>query len=268
MPRVFELVKRALGESREKGTDWNPAPGKKGSPTGGLVILGAIVVVCVVLACYLSTLMPAGRQPPIEEIVRAPQNPTAQAPGRQREPVEGIAEKPPTGDEGEAPVSSPGAVGEGVVEKPEVESTERRPPEEIDAVNAQVRGLGSVSDAITSFRLLHERYPEDIDEVVQSEGLEFWDNPYRPGTPVEHVAPGGFSPGGFTYLPSRARRGGPVEGFVLIGYADKLENGVTISEPLNLVWPYVFDPPINTPLRGVALAMGEDRALIELSEFM
>jgi len=267
-PRVFELARSALDESPKKGTDYGPSPGKKGSATGGLVILGVIVVVCIVLAYYLSTLMSAGRQPPIEEIVRVAQNQAAQAPGPQGEPVDGIAEEPSTGNEGEAPVSSPGAAGEGVTGRPEVESTERHPPEEVDAINAQIRGLGTVSDAITSFRLLHERYPENVDELVRSEGLEFWDNPYRPGTPVEHVAPGGFSPGGFTYLPSRARRGGPIEGFILMGYADKPENGVTVSEPLNLIWPYVFDPPIDTPLRGVALAMGEDRALIELSEFM
>ena len=211
------------------------------SPVAGFFILGSILVICLIIAYYLSTFIDSTDESGEEIFTARPQPEMTTEP----EVVETQSEPPAI-----VPDNPPNFTREG-----------------IEAINAQIRGLGDISDSITSFRMAENRYPRDIDELTQLTGLELPENPFDPDVPVREVAPGDFYPGGFTYIPFHSRREGPIEGFVLLGYTDNRNGGTLIDRPADLVWPYIFDPPIELPMPGVSVAMGEGRQLIDISDF-
>jgi hypothetical protein len=232
---------KLLGDPMKRDFDEEPIVRERKSPVAGFVILGSIVVICLVLAYYLSTFMESGEEQ--EENVVIPRlNP------------EMTAEEEAT--------ETPSELHEMIHEPPPNITREG-----IEAVNAQVRGLGEISDAVMSFRLAEDRYPIDMEELIRFTELELPENPYDPEVPMREVAPGDFYPGGFSYLPFYSRREGPIEGFVLIGYTDDPTGGTLIDRPADLVWPYIFDPPIESPMPGVSVVMGEGRQLIDISDF-
>ena len=229
-----------LDDPAKRGFEEEPAREKR-SPVPGFIILGSIVVICVMVAYYLSTLMVTDEEPARRIF---PDRTEMQTPGDVE--TDQDTTEPPE----EAEVQLPDFTREG-----------------IEAVNAQIRGLGEISDSVTSFRMAENRYPRDIDELIDLTGLELPENPYDPDVTAIEVEPGEFYPGGFTYLPFYSRREGPIEGFVLLGYAADRDGGTTIDRPADLVWPYIFDPPIEEPIPSVSVAMGEGRQLIDISDF-
>ncbi len=230
---------QSMDDTPKNSYDDQPKLPRHASPVGGFAVLGVIVILCVVLAYYLSSLM-SESGPPAGERIWSPTDSPAET---------------------DQPVTSPPQS----VSRPEPEAGLSQ--EDRAALAAQIRALGEIGAAISSFKQAYGRYPANIDELTGLTGFNLPDSPVDPNVPIVHVAPGDFYPGGFTYVPYVSRRQGPVEGFILVGYFDRPDKGVTIERPAELVWPYTLDPLIELPFEGVSVAMGEGAVLIELTEY-
>jgi len=206
----------------------NSGPGTPGTSTGGLVMLGSILVVCVVVAYFLSTLITQS-QPPVEEPTNPPEGQAAAGPSRSL-PEEALA------------------------------------PPGLEAVMFQLRGLASVCGALNTYRDESGQYPLSLEELVEQTGFVLPDNPYLPGTPVQPLMPGDFAAGGISYhrfLDLDIGTGG----YILFAYADQPGFGVTIEDPTEIILPSVFDPPIEVPLRGISAAMDDGGNALDLAVY-
>ncbi len=214
------------------------------SSSGGLAILGVILAVCVVVAYFLSTIV-SNPGPPVEEVV----------PGGGTVGVDQISEGETTGPAVQEPVTTQG---------PEPGFP---PREGIEAIMAQVRGLAEICDGINAFHASEGRYPETLDVLSGTIGLTLPDNPFMQGMPVQPVNDGDFSPGGFLYRTYSSEAGGEAEGFIVFAYADAPANGMTMSNPGDMISPMFFNPPINGPLAGITVAMNEKGEVINLNKY-
>ncbi len=238
-----------MNDSSEKDPMDDPVgQEKKGSSLSGLAILGMILVVCVIIAYFLTMLVNPGPQ---REVVKPPPLPDVSHPSSQM--PDGTVDDV----NGDADDSVPEWVGQ----------TNRPPRMGIEASIFQLRGLATISQVISQFRLETGEYPDDFSKVLERIDFHLPENPFEPGTPVEYLQAGEYKPGGFSYHPFINFPGGLLDGFVLFGYAETEEAGITVDDPDWLIGTSEFDPPLEVPITGIAVAVDEAGEPVDLSHF-
>jgi hypothetical protein len=238
----------------------------KASP-GGYIILGLILLACVAAAYFLS-IPPKAKVAPVNPIANAPTDSLpSNLPGQFNQAdiaLSAGAHEPITITDDQGVTStlfSPDDVN------PDDSSGITPPAGDNKFAEAQKAFLVEVSSAISSFRLSQGRYPSSIEELISQTSIAMPVNPCNPPSKVKFTDPSTYSACDFSYLPFSSKDDGSIDGFILIAYADKVENGVTIDDPATLVWPASVSPEFNTPIYGVSLAIHEGGNVIDLSSY-